>query len=129
MKSPPSPETEPLPISFSVLVIIADARKSTRVFEAGREQSFAATPEGLAALPGYLHALVRGTGADAQLELSRLLKLLTEPEPPVEAPPASPSPVTCSPAPVDAPTPPSPTPVLAEDYLLPLDLSLLGMLS
>ncbi|MEN9576949.1 MAG: hypothetical protein RL514_4804, partial [Verrucomicrobiota bacterium] len=51
MKSPPSPETEPQPISMSVVVLLADARKSTRVFEAGREQSFAATPEALAALP------------------------------------------------------------------------------
>ena len=125
----PCQEADAQPISMSVVVLLADARKSTRIFEAGREQSFAATPEVLAALPGHLNALVRGAGGDAQIELGKFLKLLAEPEPPVEEPPpASPSPATCSPSPVDAPPPTLPTPVLVDDYLLPLDLSLLGTL-
>jgi hypothetical protein len=112
---------------MSVVVLLADARKSTRIFEAGREQSFAATPEAMAALPGHLNALVRGAGIDAQGALNRFLAQLAQPEfPAAEPPPASPSPATCSPSPVDAPTP---TAVLADDYLLPLDLSLLGTLS
>ncbi|MEN9576440.1 MAG: hypothetical protein RL514_4295 [Verrucomicrobiota bacterium] len=115
---------------MSVVVLLADARKSTRVFEASRQQSFLATPEALAALPGLLNALVRGAGADAQVELNRFLAALAQPEPPAaEPPPASPISATCSPSPMDAPASTPPTLVLAEDYLLPLDLSLLGTLS
>ena len=135
VKSPPSPDPEPLPISLSVTITIADARKSTRTFEAGREHSFAASPEALAALPGYLNALVRGAGADAQVELSKLLKLLAEPEPPVAEPlPASacPSPATCSAteAETSATEPtlalPAEPPAPIEDYLIPLALPLLS---
>ena len=120
---------------MSVVVILSDARKSTRIFEAGREDSFAASPEALASLPGHLNSLTRGVGGDAQLELSKLLKLLAqpEPEPPVEEPPpASPSPATCvapePESPVAEPTlelPPDPR-APAEDYLIPLALPLLS---
>lgn len=79
MKSPPSPETEPLPISLTVLVVIADARKRTRVFEAGRDQTFAASPETLASLPGELHLLMQGAEADALRGLNQLLAQLVQP--------------------------------------------------
>ncbi len=131
VKSLSSPESEPPPISVSVRVVIAHARKDKRVFEAAREQSFPANAEALAALPGYLHALVRATGGDAQVELNRLLKLLAQPEPPVEAPlPASacPVPPMCS-APEAETSATEPTLALppdprapAEDYLIPLAL-------
>ena len=133
-KTPPS-EDDSRPISISVLVVIADARKRTRVV-ARRGQAFATTAEALAGLPGNLNSLTRGVGGDAQLELSKLLKLLAqpEPEPPVEEPPpalASPTPSTCV-----APEPESPVaePTLAlpaeppapiEGYLIPLALPLL----
>ena len=135
VKSPLSPETEPQPISMSVVVLLADARKSTRVFEAGREQSFAASSEALAALPGHLNALVRGVGGEAQIELSKFLKLLAEPEPPV----AEPRPASTCPVPPMCPAPEAETsaaeptfeplaepPSPAEDYLIPLALPLLS---
>lgn len=120
-----------------MVVTLTDTRKSTRVFEAAREESFVASPEALASLPGRLNSLVRGAGGDAQIELSKFLKRLTEPEPPVEEPlpaSASPGPSKCvapeqetpvaeaSSAPAPIPTPPP------DDYVLPLSLSLLGTL-
>lgn len=136
MKSPPSPETEPLPISISVLVVIADARKRKRVL-ARRGQAFATTAEALAALPSQLHLLIRAVGGDAQVELSKFLELLAQPEPPLEELPpasASPGPATCvapePETPVAEPTLelPAEPPAPAEDYLIPLALPLLATL-
>ena len=134
-KTPPS-EDDSRPISLTVLVVIADARKSTRVL-ARRGQAFATAPEALAALPGNMNSLVRGAGGDAQIELNKFLRLLAEPEPAVEEPPptsACPGPSMCV---VDEPeTPvaevslePAPSPAAPPDvYVLPLSLSLLGTL-
>ena len=96
-----------LPISLSVVVIIADARKASRVGEAGREQSFAANLETLAALPGHLAGLLRGASGDAQRELNRFLAMLVQPEPPAAETVPRPAP---SPAEPQAPTP-------AHDYI------------
>lgn len=104
----PPGEGATLPISLCVLVVIADARKRTRVFEAGREQSYAATPESLAVLPGHLVGMLRGASVDAQRELNKFLAVLAEPEPPAVAPPSTPSPAP------------------AADYLTPPTLPLLG---
>ena len=129
MKSLPSPETEPPPISFAVLVVIADARNGSSVMRVARQQFFAASPETLAALPSELHLLIRAVADDAQKELNKFLMLLAQPEPPAaEPPPTSPIPTPCSPSPEDAPPPTPLTPVLAEDYLLPINLPLLGTL-
>lgn len=136
LKFPPSPETEPMPISISVLVVIAAARKRKRVL-ARRGQAFATTAEALAALPSQLHLLIRAVGGDAQIELSKFLRLLAEPEPepPVEEPspaPACPGPSTCvapePETPVAEPTLELPAEPLApaEDYLIPLALPLLS---
>lgn len=132
-KTPPN-EDDSRPISISVVIIIADVRKSSRVVEAGREESFAASPEALATLPGHLNSLVRGAGGDAQIELSKFLKLLAEPEPPVEEPPPAlvcPGPSTCvvpePEIPVAEPTlelPDEPS-LPVEDYLIPVALPLL----
>lgn len=120
-----------------MVVILSDARKSTRVFEAAREESFAANPEVLASLPGRLNSLVRGAGGDAQIELGKFLQRLTEPEPPVEEPlpvSASPGPSNCvapeQETPVaEVPSAPAPSPTPPpDDYVLPLSLSLLGTL-
>lgn len=135
-KTPPS-EDDSRPVSISVVIIIADVRKSSRVVEVGREESFAASPEALASLPGHLNSLVRAAGGDAQIELGKFLKLLAEPEPPVEEPPPAPAcagPATCV-APeletpvAEVPSLPAENPEgLADDYLLALDVTLLGTL-
>ncbi len=128
----PALEAENLPVSLSVVVRIADARGSTRVFEARQEQSFAVAPEALAALPGKLNCLVRRVGGDAQVKLSKFLELLLQPEPPAEAPPppAEPNPSAGTPVPDAQPVPvpvPSPdAPMHVEDYLIPLALPLLS---
>lgn len=122
---------------MSIVIIVADGRKGTRFFEAGRVQSFAAIPEALASLPGHLNSLVRDVGGDAQLELNKFLKLLAEPEPAVEEPPpapACPGPSMCvAPEPeipvAEVPSVPAQNPEgLADDYLLALDVTLLGTL-
>ena len=134
-KTPPS-EDDSRPISISVVVLISDARKSTRVL-ARRGQAFATAPEALAALPGNLHSLVRGAGGDAQIELNKFLRLLAEPEPAVEEPPpacACPVPSMCvvqePETPVaELPSAPAPNPAPSpDDYAPPLSLSLLGTL-
>ena len=80
------------PIYVSVVVTIFDARKNPpNPQKARRVQTFPATPESLAALPGHLAGLVRRAGADAQQELNKLLAVLAQPEPP--AAPEVPSPV------------------------------------
>lgn len=130
-----SPVTEVHPISVSVLVIIADQRQSTRVFETGREQSFAATPETLAALPGQLNSMVRGVAGDAQIELNKFLERLAQPEPPV--PVASTPPEDSGQATVPSmetelatPEPAAATgpELVPQDYLPVLNLPLLGTL-
>ena len=97
------------PIGISVVVVIVDTRTRTRVFQARRVQSYAATPESLAALPSRLNSMVRGAGEDAQQELNKFLKLLAEPEPPT---------------PPTAEQPNTPTP--EADYLMPTPLPLLS---
>lgn len=77
------------PISLTVQVVIADARKRTQLVEAGCDQSFAASPEALASLPGQLHRLMQGAEADALRGMSQFLAQLVQPEP---APPATPLP-------------------------------------
>lgn len=133
-KTPPS-EDGSRPISISVVIIIADVRKSSRVMEVGREESFAATPESFAALPNHLNSLVRGAGGDALLELNKFLKLLTQPEPPAEElPPASANPGQSMSAQAEPETPatepmlelPAEPPSPVEDYLIPLALPLLS---
>ena len=79
-----APDADEQPLSLSVVVIISDARKSTRVIEAGRDQTFDAGPESLAALPGQLHLLMKAVEADALRGMNQLLAqiVLPEPEPP-----------------------------------------------
>ena len=126
MKPTSSPVTDDHPISLTVLVVIADARKSTRVTEVGREQSFVATPEAFAAMPSQLHLLIRAVAGDAQKELNKFLKLLAEPEPAVEEPPqASACPEPETPAAEQTLEPPAEPPAPAEDYLTPWALPLL----
>lgn len=77
------------PLSLSLVLIIADARKSTRVIEVGRDQTYAASPEVLTSLPGQLHRLIRDVEADALRGMNQLLAQLVQPEP---EPPATPVP-------------------------------------
>ena len=134
-KTPPN-QNDSRPISISVVIIIADVRKSSRVVEVGREESFATSPEALASLPGHLNSLVRGAGGDAQVELIKFLKLLAQPEPPVAGPTTSvsPAPPTCSATEPETPVAEVPSlqaqnpEGLVDDYLLALDVTLLGTL-
>lgn len=130
----PRREADAQPISMSVVMLLANARGSARIFEAGREDSFAASPEALASLPGHLNALARGAGGGALQELNKFLKLLAEPEPPVEEPPpalASPAPSMCvapepeTPATEPALELPAEPPPPVEDYRIPLASPLL----
>ncbi|NBV25567.1 MAG: hypothetical protein EBS05_27120 [Proteobacteria bacterium] len=123
------------PISFTVVAVIADSRKSARVAEVRRKLSFVATPESLASLPGNLNALVRGVGSDAQVALSKFLERLAQPEPPVPVAATKPEDsgqATVAPMETELATPETttatgPAPV-AQDYLLLLNLPLLGTL-
>ena len=83
----PPREDDSRPISISVLVILADARKSARVIEAGRDQTFAASPAALASLPGQLHRLIQDAEADAVRGLNQFLAQLVQPQ---SEPPATP---------------------------------------
>lgn len=130
----PSLEAPPLdadeqPLSLTVLVILSDARLSTRVIEAGRDVTFGAGPEALAALPGQLHLLMQDAEADALRGMNQFLAQLVQPAP---EPPATPAP---SPAPVPVlRLVPSATGIqmlmvtesedapVADEYLLPLSL-------
>ena len=128
-------EADTQPISFTVTVVIADSRKSARVAEVRREQSFAATPETLAALPGQLNIMIRDVAGDAQIALSKFLERLAQPEPPV--PVASTPPEDSGQATVPSmetelatPEPAAATgpELVPQDYLPVLNLPLLGTL-
>ena len=123
------------PISFTVVAVIADSRKSARVAEVRRKLSFVATPESLASLPGNLNALVRGVGSDAQVALSKFLERLAQPEPP--APVASTRPeesgqATVAPMETELATPEPASTTGSEhvpqEYLPVVDMLLLGPL-
>lgn len=81
-----APDADEQPLSVTVLVIIADSRKSTCVIEAGRDKTFDAGPEALAALPGQLHLLMQGAETDALRGMNQLLAQLAQPE--LETPPS-----------------------------------------
>lgn len=73
--------TDKEPLSLTVLVIIADSRLSARVVEASRDQTFDASPESLAALPGQLHRLVQSAEGEAMRGLNQLVAELVHTEP------------------------------------------------
>lgn len=80
----PALDADEQPLSVAVLVVFADSRHSARVIEAGRDLTFGAGPEALAALPGQLHLLMQSAEADALREMNQLLAQIVqaEPEPP-----------------------------------------------
>lgn len=120
----PSPDAGEEPISFTVQVVIADARDGARVIKFSCSQSCGADPEALVALPARLHKLLRAAEAEAQRGLNQFLAQLAQPGPSPEAARPMSEPVVrivASPGGLRLVTTEDPMPP-PSDYLLPVCL-------